>query len=109
MQKLSESLKKIEGINFFTHKSVYDEEEWFCDIIMENVSKASAVKELKEKYNFDKIIFFGDSENDLPLAKVSDEFYAVENAVNIVKQNATAVIESCFENGVVNFISKQNL
>ena len=53
---------------------VYSNGECFCDIVLENISKASGLKELKEQYEFDKVISFGDSENDLPLAEVSDEF-----------------------------------
>lgn len=106
MEELSKILNQISGINFFIHKKVYSEHEWFCDIVLENVSKASRLKNFKEQYGFDKVIAFGDSENDLPLADVADEFYAVENATNIVKQRATAVIGSGFNNGVVHFISQ---
>jgi len=108
MLEISKILSKLKGINFFTHKKVYSENEWFCDIIPENVSKASSLKLFKEQYGFDKIIAFGDSENDLPLSEVADEFYAVENAADIVKQSATAVIGSCSDNGVVKFIMQNN-
>ncbi len=104
--ELANILSNIQGINFFIHKKVYSKGECFCDIILENVSKASTLKELKEQYGFEKVISFGDSENDLPLAEISDEFYAVENGAEIVKKNATAVIDSCYNDGVVNFISK---
>ena len=67
-QELHEILSKISGINFFIHKKVYSEGECFCDIVKESVSKASALLEFKNNYGFDKIIAFGDSENDLPLA-----------------------------------------
>ena len=107
-QELHEILSKISGINFFIHKKVYSEGECFCDIVKESVSKASALLEFKNNYGFDKIIAFGDSENDLPLADVADEFYAVNNATEIVKQRATAVIDSCYENGVVKFILQNN-
>ena len=107
MLKVSKELEKIDGINFFIHKRVYSENEWYCDITPKNVSKASRLKKFKEQYRFDKVIAFGDSENDLPLASVADEFYAVENAVEIVKKNSTGVIESCYENGVINFIEKK--
>ena len=108
-EELSNILNKIQGINFFIHKKVYSNGECFCDIVLENVSKASRLKEFKEQYGFDKVISFGDSENDLPLLEVSDEFYAVDNAAEIVKKRATAVIESCYNDGVANFISKDIL
>lgn len=103
-----EILSKISGINFFLNKKVYSNNEWFCDIIAEGVSKASSLRDLKEKYRFDKIIAFGDSENDLPLAEVADEFYAVANAADAVKQRAAGVIGSCHDNGVVNFIMQNS-
>lgn len=106
--ELSMILSKIEGINFFIHKKVYTVGECYCDIVKDNVSKASRLKDFKEYYGFDKVIAFGDSENDLPLADIADEFYAVENAVNIVKQRATGIIGSCFDDGVVNFIEKDS-
>ena len=106
--ELSNILNKIQGINFFIHKKVYSNGECFCDIILENISKASGLKEFKEQYGFDKVISFGDSENDLPLAEVSDEFYVVNNGSEIVKEKATAIIESCYDDGVANFILKNN-
>jgi len=102
--ELSQILSNINGIDFFIHKKVYSSGESFCDIVAENVSKASRLKLFKEQYGFDKVIAFGDSENDLPMASVADEFYAVDNAVDIVKENATGIIGSCYDNGVVNFI-----
>ncbi len=104
MEDISSKLKVIPGINFFIHKRVYAENEWFCNITPQNVSKASSLKEFKAKYNFDKIIAFGDSENDLPLAEGADEFYAVSNAAECVKQKATGIIKSNLENGVVDYI-----
>lgn len=95
------------GINYFIHKKVYSEGESFCDIVLENVSKASRLKIFKEKYGFDKVIAFGDSENDLPLANVADEFYAVGNAVAAVKEKATGIIGSCYEDGVIDYIEKR--
>ena len=108
-EELSNILNKIQGINFFIHKKVYSYGECFCDIILKDVSKASRLSEFKKQYGFDKVIAFGDSENDLPLAEISDEFYAVENGAKIVKEKATGVIESCYNDGVVNFISKDLL
>lgn len=106
--KLSEILSQIKGINFFINKKVYSDKEWYCDIIPENISKASSLRAIKEQYGFDKVIAFGDSENDLPLAEVADEFYAVANAADIVKQNATGIIGSCLDNGVVKFIMENS-
>jgi len=106
MEEAAKILAQIEGITFYIHKSVYEDNVWFCDITAENVTKAESLRELKEQYNFDKVIAFGDSENDLPLAEAADEFYAVENAAEIVKSKATSVIGSSADSGVIKHIIK---
>ena len=108
MPTLVKKLSSITDINIFTNKSIYTKDTWHCDIVPQNVSKASGVLELKQKYGFDKILAFGDSGNDLSLIEIADEFYAVENALDIVKEKSTGVIESCFDNGVINFIKRQS-
>lgn len=107
IEELTKKLNKIKGISLFINQNVYTKNEWFCDIVLKDISKGNSLLALKSKYRFDKVIAFGDSGNDLPLLEVADEFYAVENALDIVKENATGVIDSCFDDGVVEFISKQ--
>ena len=65
------------------------------------------MERLKKEYNFNKVIAFGDSQNDLPLMEVADEFYPVENAIDIVKKKATGVIGSAYEGGVVEFMESR--
>ena len=52
----------------------------------------------------DKIICFGDSDNDLSLFLESDEAYAPENAKQAIKDIATAVISHHQEDGVARFL-----
>lgn len=106
MEKIENALNKIEGIDFFVNRKVYTPGETFCDVVCKGVSKGNSLLELKKTYGFDKIIAFGDSKNDLPLQEVADEFYAVDNAEAIVKEKATGIIESCYDNGVVKFLSQ---
>ena len=54
----------------------------------------------------DRIVAFGDGVNDLPLFSVADEAYAMENADEIVKQAATAVIGSNEDDGVAQWLLK---
>ncbi len=76
----------------------------FFEIMPKNVSKASAIKKLKEILGIDKIVCFGDGLNDIPMFELSDESYAVENACNEIKKIATAVIESNENDGVAKFL-----
>lgn len=59
---------------------------------------------LRNRYEFTKVIGFGDNFNDIPLFKACDEFYAVGNAIDELKNIATGVIETNIKHGVTNFI-----
>ena len=67
-------------------------------------SKYNAIKKLKEMWDCSKVISFGDSINDIPMFEVSDECYAVENAVDELKAVATGIIESNQNDGVAKWL-----
>lgn len=66
--------------------------EYWCEIMPRKATKYNAIMKLKELWNCDKIISFGDAINDIPMFQISDECYAVENAVDCLKEIATGVI-----------------
>lgn len=100
-------LKKYREIETLMYKDVYNENIWFLEIHSKNASKYNAVKYLRDKLNYKKIIGFGDNLNDLPLLKACDEFYAVSNAVEELKIKADGIIEDNNSDGVVKFIYKR--
>ena len=55
---------------------------------------AAAALALKERLGAERLVVFGDAENDIPLFEIADERYAVQNAVPALKQMATQVIGS---------------
>ena len=63
-------------------------------------TKAEAIQKLKEMWNCDKVVSFGDAINDIPMFEISDECYAVENAVPELKKAAPAVVDSEGRDGV---------
>jgi hydroxymethylpyrimidine pyrophosphatase-like HAD family hydrolase len=64
---------------------------------------------LKEILKCDKLITFGDAINDIPMFKISDESYAVENAVDELKKYANGIIESNEKDGVVKWLEENYL
>lgn len=107
IKELFEELKKIEGINIGYYKDVYDEKCYFIEIHSEMASKKQAVADLKEIYNPNKVICFGDNLNDLPMFEVADEKYAMENALPELKVFATNVIESNDNDGVARYLERK--
>lgn len=74
-------------------KDIYSGEQWL-EIMPAQVNKANAIIKLKKLLKCDKIISFGDGNNDIPMFQNSDECYAVKNAVPKLKQIATDIIGS---------------
>ncbi|MBO8161904.1 MAG: HAD family hydrolase [Thermosipho sp. (in: Bacteria)] len=74
----------------------------FLDIVPKNINKAHALNNLLKHMNClnEKIIVFGDNHNDIPLFKIADISFAVENAVDELKDIADFVIPASYEDGV---------
>lgn len=58
----------------------------------------------EENLTRSKVVSFGDAVNDIPMFQVSDEAYAVENAVEELKALATGIIDSNENNGVARWL-----
>ena len=82
--------------------------EYWCEIMPAKATKAEAIKKLKEIYKCDRIVSFGDAINDVPMFEISDECYAVDNAVPELKAVASGEIGSNEEDGVATWL-KENV
>ena len=78
--------------------------EYWCEIMPAKASKANAIRRLKEMWGCTQVVSFGDAVNDLPMFEISDECYAVSNAVDELKAVATGIIESNEEDGVARWL-----
>lgn len=74
--------------------------EYWCEIMPAKATKAEAIRKLKEIRRCDRVVSFGDAINDIPMFEISDECYAVENAVDELKAIADKVIGSNENDGV---------
>ncbi len=80
--------------------------EYWCEIMPAKATKAEAIRKLKEIWGCGRVVSFGDAINDIPMFEISDECYAVENAVEELKAIADGVIESNEENGVAKWLER---
>ena len=78
--------------------------EYWCEIMPAKASKSNAIRKLKNMWGCTRVISFEDAVNDLPMFEISDECYAVSNAVDELKAAATGIIESNEEDGVANWL-----
>ena len=78
--------------------------EYWCEIMPKMATKANAVLRLKQLWGCDRVVSFGDAVNDIPMFRISDESYAVENAVSGLKALASGVIKSNDRDGVARWL-----
>ena len=105
-EKLLPMYRRIENIKHFNcifQQELYREEYW-CEIMPASASKANAIRKLKEMWGCSRVVSFGDAVNDLPMFEISDEAYAVANAVDELKAAATGIIESNEDDGVAKWL-----
>tara|TARA_R110002110_G_scaffold415561_2_gene650897 strand:- start:108197 stop:109018 length:822 start_codon:yes stop_codon:yes gene_type:complete len=79
----------------------------WIDIHHSNGSKGSAVDALRRQLGLEKVICFGDGDNDLSMFSLADESYAPDNADAAVKAAATAVIGHHDEDGIARFLRER--
>lgn len=78
--------------------------EYWCEIMPAKATKAHAVQKLRQQWGCGRVVSFGDAVNDIPMFEISDECYAVENAVEELKAIATGVIGSNENDGVAEWL-----
>jgi hydroxymethylpyrimidine pyrophosphatase-like HAD family hydrolase len=82
--------------------------EWhWLDIHHSDASKGGAIKTLKELLGLERVICFGDSDNDLSMFEAADEGYAPANANDAIQSAATAVIGHHDEEGIARFLRER--
>ena len=84
-------------------RDIYSSAQWL-EIMPKEASKANAIRQLKEKGGYEKVVVFGDGLNDMDMFRMADEAYAVENAAPELKEMATAIIPGNDADGVARFL-----
>ncbi len=87
-------------------QELYRDEYWL-EVMPSGVSKANAIMKLKELGGYDRIVSFGDAKNDIAMFEISDECYAVYNAIDELKQVASDVIGDHDEDAVASWLLKE--
>lgn len=105
LDALHEEVEKSFDIKCIYEQETYQTDYW-CEIMPKSTSKGAAALEVKRMLGADRLIVFGDGKNDLELFAAANERYAVRNADEKLKAEATAVIGYSEEDGVVKFIAE---
>ena len=83
-------------------------EQWrWLDVHHSDASKGGAIHAMKRMLGLERVICFGDSDNDLSMFEAADEGYAPENANDNIKSAATAIIGHHDEEGIARFLRER--
>lgn len=94
LEQLNQMVKTLPNINSVFYKDNYSKDMWYLEIFSREASKYHAVQFLRNHLAVDTVIGFGDNQNDIALFDACDHSYAVENAIDELKQRADGVIGS---------------
>lgn len=100
-----ELFKEDERYTCTFQQELYRPEYWL-EIMPRKATKANAIGKLKEMWDCDRIVSFGDAMNDIPMFHISDECYAVANAAEPLKALATGIIGSNEEDAVAKWLAE---
>lgn len=84
-------------------RDIYTKTQWL-EFMPRQASKSNAIRQLSKLLACDRVVVFGDGKNDVDMFRLADEGYAVHNAVDELKNAATAIIKSNDEDGVANWL-----
>ncbi len=83
-------------------------EQWrWLDLHHSDASKGGAIDTLKRLLGLERVICFGDSDNDLSMFEAADESYAPANANDSIKSAATAIIGHHDDEGIARFLRER--
>ena len=87
------------GCETLFYDDIYSGERWL-EVMPRGADKASAAVRLRDMLGCGRMVAFGDAVNDISLFRAADESYAVANADDRLKAEATAVIGTNDEDAV---------
>ena len=107
VQAVIDGVASEPGLVSYTGTAIQNQKLRWMDIHHSNGSKGDGVTTLREELGIDKVMVFGDGENDLSMFEDADESYAPANGQAAVKSKATEIIGHHNEDGVARFLRKR--
>ncbi|MFY0664665.1 MAG: HAD-IIB family hydrolase [Natronospirillum sp.] len=107
VKAIGEDLQAYDHLVAYFGQGLYDAGSYWMDIHHSSASKGGAVELLKQDLGFERIICFGDGDNDASLFALADESYAPENAIDEIKAMATEVIGHHDQDGIARFLRQR--
>ena len=92
------------GLHYTEH--IYCREYWWLEVTHPKATKKQAIEYLMKYLNFENVVCFGDSSNDISMFEIANKKYAVANAIPSLKDIASGVIDSNENDGVAKYLEQ---
>lgn len=102
---MAEELSDLPGVEVFAGPAMYDTDHYWMDIHHVHGNKGDAVRFIQEQVGAERLVCFGDSDNDLSMFRQADEAYAMGNAIPELQAEATGIIRPNSEEGIAHFLA----
>ena len=99
--------QKYTYLTAYSGGGIYTQDAYWLEIHHSSACKGSSLMELKAEMGAQRVIVFGDGDNDLSMFETSDEAFATENALEHIKDAANGVIGHHDEDGVARYLRKR--
>lgn len=109
LQEIYNRISCIAGHRSYLYCDSMQPEQGYLEIYPAGTSKAAAITQLARQIEAQEIVAFGDNLNDLPMFEIAHRSYAPENAIEEVKKQATQIIASNSQDGVVRFMEADTI
>ncbi|MGO3346303.1 MAG: HAD family hydrolase [Marinomonas sp.] len=107
VDSLVSDCQKYSHLSAYSGGGIYTADAYWLDIHHSNACKGSSLMELKAEMGAERVIAFGDGDNDISMFETSDEAFATENALEHIKKAASGVIGHHDEDGVARYLRKR--
>jgi Cof subfamily protein (haloacid dehalogenase superfamily) len=104
---MAEACADLDEVSVFAGHDMYKPGSYWLDIHHSSGTKGDAVKLVQQQLGAEKIICFGDSDNDFSMFEIADESYAMGQGLDELKAMSTSVIGSNSEDGVAHFLAQR--
>ena len=103
--RLKERLDAIPGIRAVMYRDIYREDNWFVEISRDDAGKDKGVERLCRRLKIQRLVAFGDGNNDVPLLRLADLGCCVANGSDTAREAADLIIGTNEEDGVAQYLN----
>lgn len=102
---MAEELADLKEVAVFAGHDMYEKAGYWMDVHHASGTKGDAVKLIQEQLGADKLVCFGDSDNDISMFEKADESYAMGQGLEQLKAIATKTIGANANDGIAYFLA----